>query len=120
MWRVFNKTVGFVNAFSAVPKGRKARENALILFTVWQAPFRGHYPRTLFGKILGVLRFSLLAWATAPPRVDLISKDGFHGCVRDGKKHRHTGVTATNEKNGKPTKAPSMGSLNRLAASLII
>ena len=76
-------------------------------------------PRTHFGKILGVLLFSLLAWATALPRVDLISKDGFHGCVRDGKKHHHTEVTAENEKNGKPIKAPSVGSLNRLAASLI-
>ena len=118
--RVFNKTVGFVNAFSAVPKGRKAEENAPILFTVWQAPFRGHYPRTHFGKILLYLRFSLFVWATAPPRVDLISKDGFHGCVRNSKKYRHTVVTAENEKNGKPTKAPSMGSLNRLAAFLII
>ena len=118
LWRAFNKTVGFVNAFSAVPKGRKAGENAPILFTVWQAPFREHYPRTLFGKNLGVLRFSLLAWATAPPRVDLISKNGFHGCVRDGKKHRHTELTAENEKNGKPIKVPSMGSLNRLAAFL--
>ena len=117
---MFNKTVGFVNAFPAVPKGRKAEENASIPFTISQTPFRGHYPRTHFGKILGVLLFSLLAWATALPRVDLISKDGFHGCVRDGKKYRHTGVTAENEKNGKPIKAPSMGSLNRLAASLII
>lgn len=33
---------------------------------------------------------------------------------------RVSGLTAINEKNGKPTKAPSMGSLNRLAASLII
>ncbi|MDO5325907.1 MAG: hypothetical protein Q4G00_04200 [Clostridia bacterium] len=115
---MFNKTVGFVNAFPAVPKGRKVEENAPILFTVWQPPFRGHYPRTLFGKTLGVLRFSLLAWATALPRVDLISKDGFHGCVRDGKKYRHTGVTAENEKNGKPPKAPSVGSLKRLAAFL--
>ena len=31
-----------------------------------------------------------------------------------------TGTTEINEKNGKPIKAPSMGSLNRLAASLII
>lgn len=31
-----------------------------------------------------------------------------------------SGLTAENEKNGKPFKAPSMGSLNRLAASLII
>ena len=76
-------------------------------------------PRTHFGKILGVLLLSLLAWATALPRVDLISKDGLHGCVRDGKKYRHTGVTAENEKNGKPPKAPSVGSLKRLAAFLI-
>lgn len=41
---MFNKTVGFVNAFPAVPKGRKAGENVPILFTVWQAPFRGRYP----------------------------------------------------------------------------
>ena len=31
-----------------------------------------------------------------------------------------SGLTAINEKNGKPFKAPFMGSLNRLAASLII
>lgn len=33
---------------------------------------------------------------------------------------RVSGLTEINEKNGKPIKAPSMGSLNRLAASLII
>ena len=35
------------------------------------------------------------------------------------KKHCHTEVTAENEKNGKPPKAPSVGSLKRLAAFLI-
>lgn len=33
---------------------------------------------------------------------------------------RISGLTAENEKNGKPFKAPSMGSLNRLAAFFII
>ena len=117
---MFNKTVGFVNAFPAVPKARKSGKTAWIPFTLLKPPFRWHYPGTLFGKILKVMRFPLLGWPIAPRKAVFYQNDGFRGCVRDGKKERLTETTVENEKSGKPPKAPSMGSLKRLAAFLII
>ena len=114
---MFSKTVGLLNTSPIAPKGKKAKENASILFGKPHSPFCEH--GGIYGKIHFSFGCSLLAWSALLPRGDFISADGFHGCVRDSKKNRHTKIAETNEKSGKPIKAPSMGSLNRLAAFLI-
>ena len=107
-----NKTVGFVNAFSAVPKGRKAGKCPDSVHGM-ASPFSGRYPRT-FGKILA---FCFPFWRGQPPTRWIDFKDGFMLCAT-AKNYRHTGVTAENEKT-QAAQSPVCGSLNGLPAFLI-
>ena len=53
--------------------------------------------------------FFLFAWATALPRVDLISKDGFRGCMRDGKKIPSHGSDGRKRKKRQADQSPVNG-----------